>query len=461
MGILLQPRQASPNTCTGVFQYWTCQASSTQRQFSGCCSIDACQNGGICPPANQPSSNASSSTPRPSSTSSTSSTTSTRTTSLTTSRTTITTRSQITSTPSTSTESISTQAPTVDTTSNSPTITTDPTSAADQTPTPTNTSTSPGPSPSPEPSNHAIIGGAVAGVIVLLILLVIGCLFIRRRRQRREHGAEPPYGPVHNEKSSGTSPPNSSPYPANLHPLGIMGFFSLKRNNENRNSMASASPGTQQRFFPFKKRPVSLDPHVANQKRAGAEPPLPGVGEMPSPSFPPPRSNVDLPYDRVELESDIVSAPSELSSTPLGGYGESKLSSGWSPTPELPSDVSFSSTAAVLSPQRETHYSEASTSQAGSRLSGSSQSGSQGQAVAHAPLRGGGWPAMRPNMHSLRRPVPNQNLQQVQAEGNSGMEQGGQTGAPSTGNATNRHVLSWMSYNAEDESTLRPSGVVR
>lgn len=260
----------------------------------------------------------------------------------------------------------------------------------------------------------------------------------------------------------------ASLYPANPRLLGILGFFSLKRNSENHNSMASASPATQ-RFFSFKKRPVSLNPQVA-------EPPQPGVGEMPSPSFPPPRSNVDLPYDRVELESDIVSAPSELSSTPLGGYGESRVSSGWSPTPELPSDVSFSSTAAVLSPQRETHYSEASTSQAGSRLSGNSQngshgqvvahapqreSGSQGQAVAHAPLRGGGWPGMRPNMHSLRRPVPNQNLQQIQAEGNSRMGQGEQTGAPSAGNATNRHVLSWMSYNAEDESTLRPSGVVR
>lgn len=253
--------------------------------------------------------------------------------------------------------------------------------------------------------------------------------------------------------------------PTNTRLLGILGFFSLKRNNENRNSMASASPATKQGFFSFKKRPVSLDPHVANQKRAGVEPPPPGVGEMPSPSFPPPRSNIDLPYDHVELESDIVSAPSELSSTPLGGYGGSRVSSGWSPTPELPSDVSFSSTAAVLSPQRETHYSEASTSQAGSRVSGSSQSGSQGQAAAHAPLRGGGWPAMRPNMHSLRRPVPNQNLQQVQAEGNSGIgqttQQGEQTNAPSAGNASNRHVLSWMSYNAEDESTLRPSGVVR
>lgn len=191
---------------------------------------------------------------------------------------------------------------------------------------------------------------------------------------------------------------------------------------------------------------------------------------MPSPSFPPPRSNVDLPYDRVELESDVVSAPSELSSTPLGGYGGSRVSSGWSPTPELPSDVSFSSTAAVLSPQRETHYSEASTSQAGSRLSGSSQSGSQSQGVVHAPLRGGGWPVMRPNMHSVRRPVPNQNLQQVQAESNSGTgqtgeqnEQGGQGQDEQTGpgNAKNRHVLSWMSYDAEEQSTLRPGGVIR
>lgn len=483
MGALLQPRQISPNSCTGSFQYWTCQASSTQRQYSGCCSIDACQNGGTCPLANQPPTDVSTtSSTRSSTTSATRSTTSSVTSQTTT-------RSQvpeISSTSTTPTDSTATATSTAMTTSDSAIPTPNPTPASDQTSTSTSPTTSSSSSSSGS-SNPAIIGGAVAGLVVLLLILLgIGCLLIRRKRQRKEHGEDPPYGPVYSDKPSGTSPPCSLLYPANLHPLGIMGFFSLGRNKENRNSMASASPDTRHSFFPFKKRPAHLGPHPATRKETGIHLPPPDVGEMPSPSFPPPRANVDLPYDRVELESDVISAPSELSSTPLGGYRGSGVSSGWSPTPELPSDVSFSSTAAVLSPQRETHYSEASSSQTGSRLSGSNQSGSnqsgsnqggsnQGgsQETHDAPLRGGGWPIMRSNMHSLRRPVPNQNLQQVQGNsradpiggpsGHGGQAQGGQTGAPPppTGSGANRHVLSWMSYDAEDQSTLRPGGVVR
>lgn len=467
MGALLQPRQINPNSCTGSFQYWTCQASSTQGQYSGCCSIDACQNGGTCPLANQPPTNVST-------TSSTSSSTTSATRSSATSQTT--TRSQVSEISSTSTtpiDSTATTTSTAMTTSDSAIPTPNSTPASDQTSTSASPTTS---SSSSGSSNSAIIGGAVAGLVVLLLVLLgIGCLLIRRKRKRKEHGADPPYGPVYSDKPSGTSPPCSLLYPANLRSLGIMGFFSLGRSKENRNSMASASPDTHHSFFPFKKRPAQLGPHPATRKETDTHLPLPEVGEMPSPSFPPPRANVDLPYDRVELESDVISAPSELSSTPLGGYRGSGVSSGWSPTPELPSDVSFSSTAAVLSPQRETHYSEASSSQTGSRLSGSNQGVSdQGgsQETHDAPLRGGGWPTMRSNMHSLRRPVPNQNLQQVQ--GNSRADpiggpggQGGQTVTPPppppppTGGGTNRHVLSWMSYDAEDQSTLRPGGVVR
>lgn len=261
-------------------------------------------------------------------------------------------------------------------------------------------------------------------------------------------------------------PPLLSPCftPVNLCSLGILGLFSLGRNN--RNSMASASTTTHRNFFSFKKRPVSLGPHPANRKEADIQPPPPEVGEMPSPSFPLPRTNVDLPYNRVELESDVISAPSELSSTPQGGHRGSGVGSAWSTTPELPSDVSFSSTAAVLSPQRETHYSEASSLQAGSRVSGSSQDGSQG-AQHDTALRGGGWPTMRSNMHSLRRPVPNQNLHEVQGDsragGQNGQTQDGQSSAPvpPPPPTANRHVLSWMSYDAGDQSTLRPGGVVR
>lgn len=457
MGFLLQPRQ---NLCTGSFQHWTCEASSTQRQFSGCCLVDACHNGGICPPESQP----------PADDSDTSSTitsirtiTATRTMSSQT-----TTRSQVTSTPSTSTSATDPTPSTGMTTSGSATPTPKNTLAANQTSAPTDSTSSSG------SNNPAIIGGVVAGVLVL-VLLLIGCLLIRRKRQHKEHGEELPYGPVYNDKPSGDSPllaPHFI-YPANLCSLGILGLFSLGRNNENRNSMASTSTTTHHNFFSFKKRPAPLGPHPANRKETSIQLPQPRVGELPSPSHPPLRANVDFPYDHAELESEIVSAPSELSSTPLGGYRGSGVSSAWSPTPELPSDVSFSSTAAVLSPQRETHYSEASSSQTGSRMSGASQSGSQG--IHDAPLRGGGWPTMRSNMHSLRRPVPNQNLHEVQGNlgaggqtGQTGQTQGGRNSAPLPSPSpspspptASRHVMSWMSYDAGDQSTLRPGGVVR
>lgn len=222
--------------------------------------------------------------------------------------------------------------------------------------------------------------------------------------------------------------------------------------------MALDTPNAQHNRFSFKKRPVPLDSQVSTREgRGGSDTPPPpsDVGEMPSPSFLPPRINIDLPYDHAELESAAASGPSELSSTPLGGYRGSG-SSAWSPPP---SNASFSSTAAVLSPQRETHYSE-SSSQAESRLSGISSQGGD-QTHAHAPLRGGGWPAMRPNLNSLRRPVPNQNLQQVQAQSNAGVGQtGGQDGQveqndASAADSANRHVMSWMEY-----GTGEPRGVI-
>lgn len=444
----LQPRQ---NSCVAGFQHWTCQESSTQSQYSGCCSVDACHNGGICPPENQP----------PAIDMSTTTTT--------TSARTISTRAT-TSQTTTPTPTTNTTTSTGVTTSGSATPTPNNTPAADQTPAPTDSTSGSGSSDSA--TTGGVVAGVVAGVLVLALLL-IGFLLIRRKRRRGGHGEDPPYGPVYSDKPSGTSPPYSLLYPVNLCSLGILGLFSLGRNNENRNSMASASTTTHHNFFSFKKRPIPLGPHPANRKGTGTQLPQPEIGEMPSPSFPPPRANADLPHDRAELESD--SAPSELSSTPQAGYRGSGVGSMWSPTPELPSDVSFSSTAAVLSPQRETHYSEASSSQTGSRVSGSSQSGSQG--VHDAPLRGGGWPTMRSNMHSLRRPVPNQNLHEVQ--GNLGVggqneqtqsEQGSTPQPPQPPQpppppppppTTSRHVLSWMSYDAGDQSTLRPGGVVR
>lgn len=197
---------------------------------------------------------------------------------------------------------------------------------------------------------------------------------------------------------------------------------------------------------PFRNHPVSDDPHVRQDHKVPQSPssPLPpqGVTEMPSPSFPPPALNTDPPYDYAEMESDTVTAPSELSaSTPLQGNRGSGISA-WGATPDLRGDVSNTSTTAVLSPARETHYSDASStgSMTGSRLSGVSQGGQGGY---QPPLRGGGLPAMRPNLNSVRRPVPNRQQNQGQSSASAGQGQ-------ASGSGGVRHVLSFMDYEAEN-----------
>lgn len=456
MGVL--PRGSE--SCNAVYQYYIC----AQNSYSGCCRVNACYNGGVCPVSDQLPGLGGSATAVATATATRGASATTTTAAATAATATATIAIQT----GTGTvggavgtvngQSVKVQVPTatgaavtgVDTSAGAKILNTGSvqtgggdvytatfaghTSGTAAAATGLNTA----PAASGSGSKGAIIGGVVGGVLFLLLLLLLIAFLLRRRRKRAEYSGKPIYGPVP-DQSSGTSPLPF--YRTGLTPVGIFGIFPFGRSKDTYNATAPYSPTQQKQGFfasilPSRKREERVqgaqgvpDDHWSQQ----------GVVEAPEPLATPVGGGG---------ESETVTSVSELSgSTPLGGYRGSGVSA-W--TPSL-GQSEGSSTTAVVSPvevRREGSGGSGSEGRGGSGAGGGSGSGNGGGGRSgsgssqggegraggeggQAPqLRGGAFPVMRPNLHSVRKPVP----------GRGPRREDGRRG--------DRHVLSFMDFEA-------------